>query len=458
MRGGLRGFAGLLCLAVVGCATPVLDTEAFSWDPGAWFGWEDEESLEDPPPTLLYQPPADLPPPGSVVGTSGQYREIPLRWDPVLRPDVAGYLVESSDAPDGPFLLREILTDRGVLAWVDRGEADRPLGDGIARYYRLRSYAHDGRVAARASEIAVGTTAELPAPPTDLRAYSRQPRSIPLVWEASNDPVVSGYRVERSPRPDGPFQLVTELDGRHNTHLLDTGLGNLRVLYYRVSSRNLGGQTGLPSEVLRAVTKPEPLPPVGLEIVERRLGTIALRWQPNVESDLLLYRLLRWRGEEGPEPVISVGAQTTEALDTEVGAGETVAYALVAVDQDGLESRPSEPVIAESLGYEWLATASAGGVRLQWNPRPAEGFVRARIERSSWPWGEETATTRDSEHLDREVVPGRHYRYVIVLEREDGESAPPSRPVEVTVPEPGAPFVEIPPPASRIPPPDSIPR
>ena len=447
MRLGLWLWAAWITVALLGCAHEL-----------PWLSESPPPEEDEITPTLLYQPPADLPAPQGVVGTNGQYREIPLRWDPVLRPDVAGYLVESTDTPDGTFLLRAILPDRGVLAWVDRGDEGRPLGDGVVRYYRLRSYAHDGRVAAASSEVAVGTTASLPAPPRDLRAYSRQPRSIPLAWEASDDPIVSGYTVERSPRPEGPFEIVAELEGRHATHLLDTGLGDLRVLYYRVSSRNPGGQSGVPSEVLRAVTKPAPLPPIGLRIAEKRLGEIVVRWDPNVESDLLLYRLLRWRGEQGPEPVVSVGARAREAVDTEVGAGETVAYALVAVDQDGLESRPSEPLIAETPGYDWLATASAAGVRLQWNPRTAEGFVRARIERTRWPWGSQTKATSEAEHLDLEVNPGGTYQYVIVLEREDGVLAPPSRPVQVTVPEPGAPFVEIPPPASRIPPPDSIPR
>ena len=61
---------------------------------------------------------------------------------------------------------------------------------------------------------------------------------------------------------------MAELDGRQSTHLLDTGLGDLRVLYYRVSSRNLGGERGAPSEVLRAVTKPAPLPPISLHVDE----------------------------------------------------------------------------------------------------------------------------------------------------------------------------------------------
>src|SRR5262245_21536842 len=202
-------------------------------------------------PALVYDPPAEIPAPEAVSAIGGQYREIPLRWDPVLIPGIAGYVVESSASASGPFQPRIALRDRGVLAWVDRGDPGAPLDDGATRFYQLRTFAHDGRVSRIASEVASATTAPLPDPPSGLRVFSGQPRTVPLSWNASSDPIVAGYTVERSPGPDGPFEVVAELDGRHATHLLDAGLGDLRVLHYRVSSRNLGGERGAPTKVLR---------------------------------------------------------------------------------------------------------------------------------------------------------------------------------------------------------------
>ncbi len=448
-RGRLRadacvGAVALLAAALAACA-------------GATFGWP---AAPEPAPeiALVDEPPSELPAPQGLFATSGLHRQIALQWDPVLLPGVGGYLVESSAAREGPFARRATLRDRGALAWIDAASADAPLGDGETRFYRLRSFDREGRVSTLASDVAVATTAPLPAPPEGLRAYSRQPRSIPLVWRPSGDPSVSGYVVERSPGPDGPFEVVATLDGRHQTHLLDTGLGDLRVLHYRVSSRSPSGEPGPPSEVLRAVTKPAPLPPVGLRVVEQRLGAVALAWEPNVEPDLEAYRLRRWRDGGAEETVTYVGADATRTEDLAVGAGELVSYALSAVDRDGLESRASELVPAQGVAYEWAATASAGGVRLRWNPRRDEGYVRARVTRSRWPWGSVERRTEDDELLDSEVVSGRRYRYVIELERADGTFAPLSQPIEVAVPAAGAGFVEIRAPAPRIPPPEDVPR
>jgi len=417
-----------------------------------------EPAADAEPPPLVYDPPVELPAPEGVVATSGQYREIPLRWDPVLTPDMAGYLVESSLSLEGPFLPREVLPHRGSLAWVDRDGPDSPLGDGATRYYRLRGFGHDGRLSSFVSETVVATTAALPAPPEGLFAYSRQPRSIPLAWRASDDPVVAGYTVERSPGPEGPFEVVAELEGRHTTHLLDQGLGDLRVLFYRVASRNPGGGTGPPSAVVRAVTKPAPLPPISLRVEGRRLGEIELTWEPNVEPDLREYRLLRRRDGGSFETVTAVGAQETRAVDRAVGAGERLHYEVVAVDRDGLESRPSEPVSGLGVGYAWRVEAASDAVTLRWDPRTDEGYRGARITRHSGLWRTESWTTREAEWVDRDVQPGQTYRYQIALLREEGGEAPPSRLAVVAVPLPGEPFVEIQAPASMLRRPDGNPR
>jgi fibronectin type 3 domain-containing protein len=438
------------CLLLV-CAA----TACASW-PAPW------RSAPAPPataePTLVYDPPADLPAPEALSAASGQYREIPLRWDPVLIPGVAGYVVESALAEAGPFRVRATLRDRGVLAWVDRGDAAEPLGDGATRFYHLRAFSHDGRVSSIASSVVSATSAPLPEAPEGLRAWSRQPRSIPLTWSPSRDPNVAGYTVERSPNPGGPFEVVAELEGRQSTHLLDTGLGDLRVLYYRVSSRNAGGQRGAPSDVLRAVTKPAPLPPISLHVESRRLGAIAFAWDPNVETDLLGYRLLRWYKGHPTQTILYVGADKTRAEDGEVAAEQEYDYSLIAVDRDGLESRPSAPIHVSGVGYEWRASANASEVRLAWNARPEEGFVRAHVTRTGSLWREHEFVTDAAELRDVDVTPGRTYRYRIQLERSDGSRAPASKPIDVAVPRRGAGFVEIQPPAPRIPQPDGNPR
>lgn len=390
--------------------------------------------LRGSPPPLVEIPGAALPAPDGLRATSGEYRMIPLKWDPMLHGNAGGYLLERAAERDGAFSRIAEIWGRGSISHVDRGSDDAPLGDGETRFYRLRAFAPDGRLSAQASRVVVGSTAPPPDPPEDVRAYSRQPREVPLSWSASLDPIVAGYQVERSPGRDGPFEVVARLEGRHATTYVDSGLGDLRVFYYRVASMNPGESAGAPSPPVRGVTKPVPLPPLDLRVSQRRLGANVLEWQANVETDLVEYRLFRARQGEAPRLVAAVPAEARRARDGSVDAGDRVTYTLVAVDRDGLESRPSEAVPVASEGYGLAAEVRDDGIHLSWNPRTEEGFRGARLVRSGWFTRRRSIRSESGEHVDREVVPGRRYRYVAILQRADSSEAPPSRPIEVRVP------------------------
>jgi hypothetical protein len=453
--------------------------------------------LERPPapklPTLQEGPAAaDLPPPEGLRAVSGELRKVPLKWDPLLAGDVGGYLVERAPTREGPFerlvpIAGELATtyidhvtsppepptlasatedvaapspqnaavsDRseGVNGAEAHAEAEIPETetappevseaapeadglDGVTYFYRVRAFTPAGQLAARASEVVAATTAAAPAAPEDLRAYSHQPRKVPLSWRAPADPTVSGYRVGRSPNSLGPFEPVAEVEGRHTTTHVDQGLGDLRLFYYQATSLNAAGGEGPPSEPVRAVTKPEPLPPIGLQVVERRLGSNRLAWSPNVEPDIAQYRLLRLREGAGkPESVTTVPHTSLEARDTEVGAGENITYSLVVFDDDGLESAPGEPVTVRSEGYDLRADAQPAGVHLTWNPRTEEGYRGARILRRGRLSRREFPIVPGSDFVDTDVKPGRSYRYSVTLLMAGGSPAPRSEPVEVQVP------------------------
>src|SRR4029450_9041139 len=177
---------------------------------------------------------ADVPTPEGLRRAGGGLRSVALQWDPLLTPRVAGYAVERSLAEEGPFERIGAVPDRAESAFLDAGSdaAKRPdgspvLGDGSTVYYRVRPFGPGGELGAQPSTTIAATTAPTPAPPSGLRAWSHQPRAVPLAWEASTDPSVGGYRVERSPTSRGPFQVLAELDSPHQTVYVDRGLEDL---------------------------------------------------------------------------------------------------------------------------------------------------------------------------------------------------------------------------------------
>jgi fibronectin type 3 domain-containing protein len=379
----------------------------------------------------------DLSAPRDLEARSGELRKIPLTWTPLLSGDVAGYLVERSD--DGEQFERiSSVAGRFSSTFVDgedsRAAADEPA-DGATYHYRVRAVDSRGRAAREPSASVEATTAGPPTPPLELRTFNRLPREVALTWHASDDPSVAGYVISRSPSAGGPFEPIARVEGRFVTHHVDEGLGDLRVLYYQVSAFNDFGVVGGGSEPAVAVTKPEPLPPSGLHVSDRWLGANRVAWEPNVEPDVTGYRVLRYReGKAAGETVAELGPDQTLADDTQVGAGEAVSYAVVAFDDDGLESLPADPVAVVSEDYGLVAEVNEGAVYLYWTARPDEGFDSARVYRAGMLGLQEIARVPSEGFVDHDVQSGRSYRYVVTLERDNGPAAPPSAPVEVRVP------------------------
>lgn len=444
MRGACKSRAAsaiALAVGLTGC----------TWDLSGW--WAAARSDAPQASEFAVEATADLQAPEGLRAASGELREIPLQWEPVLVGDVAGYVVERAPERDGPFESLARISGRLLTTYVDRKtipappsgsealDAEPTSGDGETRqdgvtwFYRVRAYSPDGAAGSRASAVAVATTAPPPDAPEDLHAYSRQPRAVPLSWQASQDPNVVGYRVERSPSASGPFERIAEIDGRHQTIYVDRGLGDLRVFYYRVIAVNAAGGLGEASDPVRAVTKPEPLPPIGLHTVAQQLGANEVAWDPNVEEDIAGYRLYRTlEGGDSPVLVASLNADDSSATDAGVAAGQRVSYTLVAIDRDGLLSDPSDPIEVESEGYGLSATVRPDGVHLEWKDRSDEGFRGGHVFRTALLQNKNLGFAAGNSFIDTDVRAGATYRYSVVLERADQSLAPRSAPIEISVP------------------------
>jgi len=369
---------------------------------------------------------------------SGELRAVPLRWQPVLAAGVTGYAVERAPGDGDAFEAIANVPGAFATVFVDRGKdlapkAGADLGDGARYHYRVRAI-DAGGVRGPASTPVPATTAPVPDRPQGVRAISQLPRQVAVSWVPSSDPTVAGYRVSRSPSALGEYRQVADLAGRFNTNWVDRGLGDLRVFHYRVRAVNAAGGEGEPSAAQQAVTKPEPLPPAGLVASAAGIGRNRLEWEPNVETDLAGYRVLRIQDGKA-ETLAELPAGETRYVDASVAPDEDVRYAVGAFDRDGLRSLRAGPVDVHSAGYGLGAAVEDGGVVLTWAPRARTRLAEARIHLVGTLGRTELGRALGTRFVVEAPAPGVQ-RYVVVGIRPDGSEAPPSRPIEVDVPAP----------------------
>ena len=326
---------------------------------------------------------SDLLPPEGLRVLSSEDREIDLRWDPVLVGTVVGYAILRSDQVDGGYELVGRTNSRFDTLFLDKGESDEQLGDGQAYHYRIHPYDQLGRVS-RSHAYISATTEARPSNPQNLRSYSNLPRRTVLVWDPNQQRSTTGYIVQRSPILAGPWERIGYAEGRMNTIFEDAIPGDLRVMYYRVIASNRFGGESDPAKPVRAVTKADPLPPIGLQITRRSHGRINIAWIANTEADLEAYEI--WRAVEFEEEwqeekkIGEVGVELLLFQDKEVSCGQSVRYRLRATDIDDLVSEFSEaiPAEGEDIDLSFTPGAESGTGTLQWD-RGEGDWTGARV-------------------------------------------------------------------------------
>jgi fibronectin type 3 domain-containing protein len=178
--------------------------------------------------------------------------------------------------------------------------------------------------------------------------------------------------------------------------------------------------------VTRIVKRPtvEPLPaPASLEGAATN-GEISLIWSP--VPGATEYAVKRSTRKGGPYSTIARPAQDCYA-DPSLQNGTTYFYVVSAVDETGVEGRPSPEIDATPLAPPAVpagvaATPGNGCVALAW--RPSAGAAQYRLLRAVTPSGPFAilASTKDTAFNDTTVANGTTYFYAVVALNAAGES------------------------------------
>jgi hypothetical protein len=159
-------------------------------------------------------------------------------------------------------------------------------------------------------------------------------------------PAATPARASQTPRPPGPIRLTTTPIA--GTSFVDKGIdwGVARCYTVRavrtIASLTVEGEAA-PESCETPADRFPPAAPTGLTAVASE-GTINLIWDPNTESDLAGYLVLRSGGPSANLTLVTPQVITVSTFSDSVPSGVRYTYVIQAVDTAGNGSAGSAPV------------------------------------------------------------------------------------------------------------------
>ena len=371
------------------------------------------------------------------IKTLSDITSVGFEWKMVPSQEIEGYHLYRLKSGKGQKLIRvATIEDRYSSHYVDTN-----LKPGHEYVYQMSTYNKDGFESKQSKPIRVFTK---PAPNSVsfVRAIANLPKRVKLIWRPHQNPQVNGYIIERAVvREPNNWTKIAVVKNRLSAEYIDKNLKDGEVYIYRVRVKLYNGIVSKPSTPVKAITKPLPLPPKGLQATIDMPKKIHLRWQPSSTKDVVYYKIYR---SSYPSTFYSYRAKTDRVNYNDIvdEDGKVFYYKVTAVDKDGLESpiqkvpvmgstipKPSTPTIIDAKVVDnhtvlkWKSndnrTKSFIVIRNHW-----DGLVRKKRE---------FINITKREFIDTVMKPGIRYTYRIIAVDKYGIRSLPSEPVELYI-------------------------
>jgi fibronectin type 3 domain-containing protein len=274
----------------------------------------------------------DVPtPPQRIAAFSNMARMVKVQWDKHGDADVAGYFVYRNDGEGDTY---KKIGESEETEYLDKG-----LSDDMKYFYKISSFYYVRRteIVGPPSEAVSAETKQRPEAPANVSAKSGLARKIDLNWEKNEEKDVVEYWVYRGieEKPDRrPFSKVSV------NSFTDTDLKDNTKYSYAVKAVDIDGLESDLSNAVIAVTKSLPKPPIGLN-GKASQDKIYLKWKPNEEPDIKSYNVYK-KGWLKSTLLSSCDQNLCEIRMEE--KMKSIKLYITAMDEDGLESEPSEEI------------------------------------------------------------------------------------------------------------------
>lgn len=274
---------------------------------------------------------------------------VEISWESTSVPDLKGFMIGRSTRTDIQY--QPIST---MLSANSRSFIDSSANTVTTNYYIVVAVdtAGNGSASLYAYGLIKDTTP--PSIPKGLHGSIDTNGVVTVKWRHSPEPDVKGYKIVSANKINDRYiiasdQLIVDSVWRDtiNLHTLT------KKIYYKVMAIDMVDNYSEFSEPLE-LSKPDKVSPVSPQIKEFYVSAegIRLQWVTSSSSDVAKHRLERRKNTESKWEMITStsfkGDRLEEYQDKSRLPKTTYLYRVIAIDESGLESLPSELVTLKS--------------------------------------------------------------------------------------------------------------
>lgn len=328
------------------------------------------------------------------------------------------------------------------------------IANGKTYYYRIRGKTPFGEISPFSEVVSGKGEKKLAYVPHITTKYFLDDKTVLLEWdfleEGNNH--ITGFELNRSDNVDGTYKTVVKNIPPEARKVKYDSLMPTNYMTITALGKNGSKRTSFPA-LVQPVDSIPPNKPKEFKGTVDSLGVVTLTWAPNMDKDILGYRVFRGnnKNEEYSQITVSPHQGTTYYDSVSVKSlNSRVYYQLIAVDQRFNMSEPSE--ILEIKKPDFIKPTQPvfksynikdGKVHLTWASSSSDDVLRHEVyrkEKDSLDWklvytvSSEQLAVSSEQWIDKDVKEGQQYNYTLIAIDDSELESDPAPPLTVIVP------------------------
>ena len=263
-------------------------------------------------------------------------RSAKLIWRPHTDTQIKAYKLERKLKAESKWEEIATIDNRLTAEYIDTD-----LKDNEIYQYRLFAITYNN-IKSVPSEIVTVVTKPLPEPILNITATQTLPKKILLTWDPSQRENLSHYNIYRSSSANGSYNYHVKLtENSFKDTIEDDGV----TYYYKITAVDTDGLESLQSKTpTKGMSLAKPKTPLSFTGKVKN-HSIILHWK-HADSDTVSYTLIKTKKESWLKSSVQEIKNITQEsfTDNEVTPGVTYLYQIVALNQYGIRSEPTEAI------------------------------------------------------------------------------------------------------------------